>query len=384
MRYSDPDIERAFSLRSQYERWNEVLFAFLSAQSQSGIFPNEECALSVESAVAAWRQVSIDSNSVSQILVREETTKHDVAAFVEWLCAKDPHMARWVHFGTTASDVVDTANSLLIREVVRTVRADVVRLEHALVQSGSRNWSMMGRTHGKVAAPTSWGYVCAEHMAEVFEAAKDLDKVGSNLHLNMSGPTGWGAAFGERTRLAAARKLGLRPTDATTQVLPRHWLARTAEALAHVVLACERICLRFRLMAQDGVGELTSVKTEGQKGSSCMPHKINPVRAERVSGLARVVRSNVSVAYEDCLLWCERDISHSSAEREWLPQSFRLTRQILRDTTHVVQTWVPDPKVMRATVESSRDSYTLLCHKILSGSTREEAYNFLSNLDREA
>ena len=115
-----------------------------------------------------------------------------------------------------------------------------------------------------------------------------------------------------------------------------------------------------------------------------MPHKINPVRAERVSGLARVVRSNVSVAYEDCLLWCERDISHSSAEREWLPQSFRLTRQILRDTAHVVQTWVPDPKVMRATVESSRDSYTLLCHKILSGSTREEAYNFLSNLDREA
>jgi adenylosuccinate lyase len=367
-------MKRIWSDESRLSRWLEVELAALEGWAEVGAVPRE----AVETIRA--RAVAPSPERVAEI---EERTQHDVAAFVDAVAGDLGEEGRWLHYGLTSSDVLDTALALQVREA-----GDLILdgIEHALGAVArraeeQRETVMVGRTHGVHAEPITFG---AKLAGWAFELERDRERVGRALEGmrvgKLAGAVGtYGGGDPEVERIACER-LGLVPENAATQVVPRDRHAELLSALALCAASLERFSTEIRHLARTEVNEVQEPFGRGQKGSSAMPHKRNPVVAERICGLARIVRASASVGLENVPLWHERDISHSSAERVVIPDAFLALDYMLDRFAWLAAGLVVDAERMRANLDSSHAlvfSQRVLSALVASGLARDEAYRLV-------
>jgi adenylosuccinate lyase len=373
-RYSRPAMRTVWSEQSKLAGWLEVELAATDAWAELGIVPPEEA----EELRA--RAVAPIPARVAEI---EERTQHDLAAFVDAVAEQVGPTARWLHYGLTSSDVLDTALALQIRQAGELVCGGIDRGLAAVLRRAEehRHTAMAGRTHGVHAEPITFGVKLA---GWAFELSRGRDRLARALEETrvgkLSGTVGvYGGGNPEVERLVCER-LGLEREPAATQVVPRDRLAALLAALALVAASLERFATEIRHLARTEVREVMEPFGRGQKGSSAMPHKRNPVVAERLCGLARVVRAGASVGLEDVALWHERDISHSSAERIVLPDAFLALDYMLDRFAWLVEGLVVDAARMRHNLDASHGlvfSPRVLTALVESGLGRDDAYRLV-------
>jgi adenylosuccinate lyase len=334
----------------------------------------------VPSDVVSHIRADARAPSPDEVTRRERETGHDVAAFVDLVASGLGDDGRWFHYGLTSSDVLDTALSLSIQEAGALILEGLDRaFELVSVRAEEhRETVCMGRTHGVHAEPTTFGLKLA---GWAFALDRDRERVGravEGLRVGkLSGAVGQYAAVDPEVERVACERLGLDPAPSSTQILQRDRHAELLSALALVASSLERFATEIRHLARTEVREVEEPFTERQKGSSAMPHKRNPIVAERICGLARVVRANAVVGLENVTLWHERDISHSSAERVVLPDSFLAVDYALDRFAWLVEGLVVRPERMRANLDASHGLYAsqrLLLALVESGLARDDAY----------
>jgi adenylosuccinate lyase len=370
-RYSRPAMTRVWSDERRLERMLEVELAALDGWAALGVVPDD--------AVARIRDVARPPTA-EEIARRERETGHDVAAFVDAVAETLGEDGRWLHYGLTSSDVLDTALSLAVQEAGSVVLEGLERSFEAVAARAEehRETICMGRTHGVHAEPTTFGLKLA---GWAFALDRDRERVAravDGLRVGkLSGAVGQYAAVDPEVERIACERLGLEPAPSSTQILQRDRHAELLSTLALVASSLERFATEIRHLARTEVREVEEPFAVGQKGSSAMPHKRNPIVAERICGLARVVRANAVVGLENVALWHERDISHSSAERIVLPDSFLAVDYALDRFTWLIEGLVVRREQMRANVEASHGLYAsqrLLLALVESGLGRDEAY----------
>ena len=372
-RYEVPEVAAVWSDRTRMANWLEIELLAVEAWSELGAIPETDARTCRERA----------SFTVEAVNERERVTRHDVAAFVDVVAASIGEPGRWIHFGMTSSDVVDTGLALQLRAAVDVVLGDLERLIGAVKRRAleHRDTICIGRTHGVHAEPTSFGHKLAvfafqlDRDRERLRRTRDAVSVGA-----ISGVVGSYASVDSRVEERVCARLGLRPAEASTQVIQRDRHAEYMGALAVCASTLDALATEIRHLARTEVREVQEPFAEGQKGSSAMPHKRNPVVSERVSGLARVLRGQAVTALEDVTLWHERDISHSSAERLIFPDATGLLAFMLRDMTWVIDGLVVFPDRMRAQVDSFGGiafSQSVLLGLVDAGLARDEAYGIV-------
>jgi adenylosuccinate lyase len=367
-------MKRVWSEEGKLARWLEVELAALDAWAELGVVPAEAA------AEARARAVPPTPERVAEI---EERTQHDLAAFVDAVAEGLGPSGRWFHYGLTSSDVLDTATGLQVREAGALVLGGVDRSLEAVVRRAEehRDTVMAGRTHGVHAEPITFG---AKLAGWAFELERDRDRLARALEGmrvgKLAGAVGtYGGGDPDVERLACER-LGLVPEPVATQVVPRDRHAELLSALALTASSLDRFATEVRHLARTELREVQEPFRSGQKGSSAMPHKRNPVVAERISGLARVVRAAAAVGLENVPLWHERDISHSSAERVVLPDAFLALDYMLDRFAWLVEGLVVDPERMRRNLEASHGlvfSQRVLLALVGSGLSRDDAYRLV-------
>jgi adenylosuccinate lyase len=369
-RYALPEMSAVWSDRARLDNWLNIEILVVEAWARLGAVPEAD-------AREIRAKASFD---VDRVLELERVTKHDLAAFVQCVAESVGPAGRWVHFGLTSSDVLDTGLAMQLRSA-----ADLLlgRLEGLLgVVKGlvlaHRDTVMAGRTHGVLAEPTSFGHKVAlwafelDRDRERLRRAREAVSVGA-----ISGAVGTYAQVDPRIEEEVCAKLGLRPAEASNQIVARDRHAEYVSALAISATSLDAIATEIRHLARTEVREVQEPFDDGQKGSSAMPHKRNPVRCERITGLARVVRGNLQAALENAVLWHERDISHSSAERVILPDSTIALDFMLAETTEILQGLVVFPNRMRENLEAGGGlaySQNVLLALVDAGMDRERAY----------
>ncbi len=352
-------------------RWLDVELAALEGWADVGTIPRE----TVDEIAA--RAVAPTPDRVAEL---EERTQHDLAAFVDAVAERVGAGGRWLHYGLTSSDVLDTALALQVRDAGALVLAGLRRALDAVLEQAEahRDTVTVGRTHGVHAEPTTFGVKVAGWAFELDRDRERLERALEGMRVGkLAGAVGtYGGGDPEVERVACER-LGLVPETAATQVVPRDRHAELLSALALCAASLERFATEIRHLARTEVGEVAEPFRRGQKGSSAMPHKRNPVVSERICGLARVVRAGATVALENVALWHERDISHSSAERVVLPDAFCGLDYMLDRFAWVVGGLSVDVDRMRRNLDSSRGlvfSQRILLALVESGLGRDEAY----------
>ena len=364
-------MSRVWSEEAKLEQWLAVELAVLDAWAEVGIVPAESAR-----AVRARARVP----TPARIAELERTTNHDVAAFVDAVAGELGSEGRWFHYGLTSSDVLDTALSLTVQAGGALIRDGIERAASAVLMRAEehRETVTIGRTHGVHAEPTTFGL---KLVGWVFQLERDRDRLEralAGLRVGkLSGAVGTYATTSPEVERIACEALGLEPAPSSTQILQRDRHAELLAALAIVASSLERFALEIRHLARTEVREVEEPFTTGQKGSSAMPHKRNPIVAERICGLARLVRGYASVGLENVALWHERDISHSSAERVVLPDAFLAADYMLGRFTWLVEVLVVRPERMRANLEATGGlffSQRLLLALVESGLERDEAY----------
>jgi adenylosuccinate lyase len=370
-RYARPAMAKIWSDESRLAHWLDVELAALDAWAEVGAVPAEDVAEIRAHAVAP---------SPGRVAEIERVTDHDVAAFVDAVSEQLGPAGRWVHYGLTSSDVVDTALSLQIREAGRLIVDGIERALDAVVAQAEqhRHTICIGRSHGIHAEPTTFGWKLAGWVFELDRARTRLQRaLETNRIGQLSGTVGTYAQLEPEVERIACERLGLEPDPLSTQVIARDRHAELLTALALVATSLERFATEIRHLARTEVREVEEPFAQGMKGSSAMPHKRNPKVAERICGLARVVRANAFVGLENVPLWHERDISQSSAERVVIPDSF-LALDYMLDRFHwIVDGLVVYPERMRRNLEASHGlffSHRLLLALVESGLPRDEAY----------
>jgi len=369
-RYTLPEMGAIWTEQNRFQKWLDVEIAVCEVHAEMGTIPRE----AVE---VIKRKARFDVARINEI---ERTTRHDVIAFTTALAETIGPESRFVHYGLTSSDVVDTANALLMREAADLLRQDLERLGEALRRRAieHKDTLMMGRTHGIHAEVTTFGLVLALYYADNernkarLQRARDIVSVGK-----ISGAVGTFAHLDPEVEERVCAKLGLTPAPISTQVIQRDRHAELLSVLAIITASLEKIALEVRHLQRTEVREAQEPFSAGQKGSSAMPHKRNPVTAEQICGLARVVRANAQAGFENIALWHERDISHSSVERIILPDSCILTDYLLHKTEWLMDGLVINANRMRETVEALGGvtaSGQLLLALTNKGVTREDAY----------
>ncbi len=367
-------MARIWSDEGKLERWLEVELAALDAWAEVGAVPPE---------AAQKIRAKAQAPTPARVAEIEEKTHHDVAAFVDAVAGELGPAGRWFHYGLTSSDVVDTSLALQLRAAGELILAGLDRCFDAVVIRADehRLTLTMGRTHGVHAEPTTFGLKLVVWAFELDRArqrvARALDGVRAG---KLSGAVGNYAAIDPEVERLACERLGLEPEPAATQVIQRDRHADLLAALAVAAASLERFALEIRHLARTEVAEVEEPFGMGQKGSSAMPHKRNPVVAERICGLARVVRAAALVGFENVALWHERDISHSSAERIVIPDAFLALDYMLDRFGWLVEGLVVRPEQMRRNLESSRGvffSQRLLLALVDSGLSRDEAYRLV-------
>jgi adenylosuccinate lyase len=346
-RYTRPEMGAVWSDENRYRKWLDVELAVCEAWAELGRIPAQSLQKIKEKATF----------SVSRIEEIERTVKHDVIAFLEAVGEHVGEDARYIHIGLTSYDVVDTALSLLIKESLGKVLRDLVRLRGVIKDQALRHKKtiMMGRTHGVHAEPITFGVKLLVWYEEIGRHEARLERALEAISVGrISGSVGTYIHLEPRVEEIALRRLGLEPAKVSTQVLQRDRHAEVLFTLALLGASLDKFATELRHLQKTEVLELEEPFTRGQKGSSSMPHKKNPVRAERVSGLSRILRGNLLVALENIPLWHERDISHSSAERVILPDSFILADYLLSETTDIIGSWAVREDRMRQNIEATK------------------------------
>ena len=370
-RYSRPEMTRVWSEEAKLERWLAVELAALDAWAQIGVVP----APAADAIKRAARPPS-----PARVAELERTTNHDVAAFVDAVAEGLGPDGRWLHYGLTSSDVVDTALSLAVQDAGSTILAG---LERALVAVAARarehrDTLTIGRTHGVHAEPTTFGLKLAGWAFQLDRDRQRLDRALEGMRVGkLSGAVGTYATTTPEVERLACEALGLAPAPSSTQILQRDRHAELLSALALLAASLERFALEIRHLARTEVREVEEPFGTGQKGSSAMPHKRNPIVSERLCGLARVVRGYAAVGLENVALWHERDISHSSAERVVVPDAFLAVDYMLDRFAWLVEGLIVRPERMRANLEATGGlffSQRLLLALVESGLDRDVAY----------
>ncbi len=373
-RYSRPEMAGVWSDERKLARWLDVELAALEAWAELGGVPEE--------AVAEIR-ARAKPPTAEQVAELERETQHDVAAFVDAVAAEVGTAGRWVHHGLTSSDVVDTGLSLQVRDAGQLLLAGLERAFEGVVAKAVRHKDdvCIGRTHGVHAEPTTFGLKLGGWAFELDRARRRLSRALETMRVGkLSGAVGTYAATDPELERLACERLGLEPDPVSTQIVQRDRHAELLAALALVAASLEKFALEIRHLARTEVGEVAEPFGKGQKGSSAMPHKRNPVVAERICGLARVVRANALVGLENVALWHERDISHSSAERVVIPDSFLALDYMLDRFAWLVEGLDVRPERMLRNLESTRGlffSQRLLLALVESGLARADAYRLV-------
>jgi adenylosuccinate lyase len=373
-RYSRPAMARVWSDEGKLARWLAVELAALDAWAELGVVPAEAAARIRERA---------EPPSPERVAEIEARTHHDLAAFVDAVGEQLGEDGRWFHYGLTSSDVVDTALALQVREAGALVLQGLDRTLAAVVARAEehRETLTIGRTHGVHAEPTTFGLKLAVWAFELDRAGVRVAEALEGIRVGkLSGAVGNYAATDPELERIACERLGLEPAPASTQVLQRDRHAAVLAALAIAAASLEKFALEIRHLARTEVREVEEPFGRGQKGSSAMPHKRNPVVAERICGLARVVRGAALVGFENVALWHERDISHSSAERVVVPDAFLALDYMLDRFAWLVEGLVIRPEQMRRNLDASHGlffSQRVLLALVAAGLARDDAYRIV-------
>jgi adenylosuccinate lyase len=372
-RYTHPEMGRIWSDQRRYETWLLVEIAAAEAMAAAGIIP----------ADAAREIRERGAFDIPRIDAIEQTTQHDVIAFTTAVAEKVGPSARWLHFGLTSSDVIDTAQALQMREACDLVLKDLDALSEAVRDRAQehRRTPMIGRTHGVHAEPMTFGLKLALWYAELQRDVERVRRARATIGVGkLSGAVGTFAHLPPSIEADVCRRLGLEPAPVASQVIQRDRHAELLAALAITAASLEKFALEIRGLQKTEIGEVEEPFGKGQKGSSAMPHKRNPIGCEQVVGMARLVRGNAHAALENVALWHERDISHSSVERVILPDSFILVDHMLRRMTRIVRGMVVHADRMRENLDRSRGvvfSGTVLLELARKGISREQAYEWV-------
>jgi len=372
-RYTSPEMGRLWSDQRKYETWLQVETAAAEAMARAGIVP-------MEAARDIRERGRFDVARIEEI---EQVTQHDVIAFTTAVAEYVGPSARWLHFGLTSSDVIDTAQALQMREACDVILTGLDGLMRAVRARADehRQTPMIGRTHGVHAEPMTFGLKLALWHAELARDVARVRRARETISVGkLSGAVGTFAHIPPAIEADTCRTLGLEPASVASQVIQRDRHAELLAALAITASTLEKDALEIRGLQKTEIGEVEEPFAKGQKGSSAMPHKRNPIGCEQIVGLARLVRANAGAAFENNALWHERDISHSSVERVILPDSFIALDHMLRRFTRIVAGMVVYPDRMRENLERSRGvvfSGTVLLELARRGASREQAYEWV-------
>ena len=372
-RYTRPEMGRVWSDENKFKKWLEVEIAAAEAEADAGLIPKS-------AAGAIRRRGRFDVNRILEI---EKRVKHDVIAFTTNVAEHVGRQARYLHYGLTSNDVVDTAQALLVREASELLLAGLRRLGQVLKKRAFefKDTPMVGRTHGIHAEPITFGCKLAIWYAENQRNAERLSYAAEQMRVGkISGAVGTYAHLTPAIEKKICAKLGLRPAPVSSQILQRDRHAFYLCTLAVVAASLEKMALEVRNLQRTEVREVEEYFEPEQKGSSAMPHKRNPATAEQICGLARVVRANAQAGLENVALWHERDISHSSVERVILPDSTILLDYMLHKTTQLIETLLVYPERMRENLGLLKGlifSGQLLLELAEKGASREDAYGWV-------
>lgn len=369
-RYTNPAMGALWNEQRRFDMWLAVELAAADAMAEAGIIP-------ADAARELRAKAAFDVARIDEI---EKVTQHDVIAFTTAVAEHAGPAARWLHFGLTSSDVVDTALAMQMRDATDLILDLLAKLREAIRARAleHRRTPMIGRTHGVHAEPMTFGLKLALWYAEVgrniarVTRARDAIAVGK-----ISGAVGTFAHLGPEIEAAVCARLGLAAAPVSSQVIQRDRHAELMTALAITGASLEKFALEIRGLQKTEIGEVEEPFAKGQKGSSAMPHKRNPIGCEQIVGLARLLRGNAMAALENVALWHERDISHSSVERVILPDTFIALDHMLRRFTRIVTGMVVYPERMKENLARSRGvvfSGTVLLELARRGLSREQAY----------
>ncbi|MEO8259224.1 MAG: adenylosuccinate lyase [Acidobacteriota bacterium] len=372
-RYTHPEMGRIWSDQHRYQTWLLVETAAAEAMADAGIIPPE-------AARDIRQRGAFDVARIEEI---ERTTQHDVIAFTTAVAEHVGPSGRWLHFGLTSSDVIDTAQALQMRDACDIILEDLDGLAAAVRDRAfeHRRTPMIGRTHGVHAEPMTFGLKLALWYSEIGRAIERVRRGRAVISVGkLSGAVGTFAHLPPDIEAAVCRALGLTAAAVASQVIQRDRHAELLAALAITAASLEKFALEVRGLQKTEIGEVEEPFAKGQKGSSAMPHKRNPIGCEQIVGLARLVRANCHAGFENIALWHERDISHSSVERVILPDSFIALDHMLRRFTRITRWLVVNPGRMRENLERSRGvvfSGTVLLELARRGVSREQAYEWV-------
>ena len=367
-RYTSNEMAAVWSEPNKYAVWARVECEVMKAQGARGTVPKD-----------LWRALDVTVlPTPEQVHTEELILKHDVMAFIEaWRQNTDNReIHRWLHYGLTSSDIVETGQAILLSQANWLVLNAGYNLLVALIDHAFeyRDTIRLGRTHGQAAEPTTWGYRVADFAFAVNRGLERIIVTTEGVQTaHISGPLGNYAHVSRAVELDVAKALELNAPDSATQVLMRDSLGAWAYAMASLVSICDAVALEIRHGQRHEVRELFEGKAPGQQGSSSMPHKANPITSEKIAGLARLARSYVMPITEGIALWHERDISHSSVERVALPDLCAITEHVLLCTTDLIRNLQVNVAQMRYNT-TTQGSATMLNKYIREGATRKEAY----------
>ncbi|EJL47394.1 adenylosuccinate lyase [Brevibacillus agri] len=370
-RYSRPEMRAIWTEENKFKAWLEVEILACEAWSKLGVIPEED-------VKKLWEKASFDIKRIYEI---EEETRHDVVAFTRAVSETLGEEKKWVHYGLTSTDVVDTALSYLLRQANEILEKDIEDFIAILADKARehKDTVCMGRTHGVHAEPTTFGLKLALWHEEMkrnlarFRAAKKEVAYGK-----ISGAVGTYANIDPFVEAYVCEKLGLTPAPISTQTLQRDRHAEYMATLALIATSLEKFATEIRGLQKSEMREVEEAFAKGQKGSSAMPHKRNPIGSENICGLARVIRGHMLTSYENVSLWHERDISHSSAERVILPDATQALNYMLRRFMNIVKNLTVFPENMKRNMDRTFGliySQQVMLKLIEKGMSREQAYD---------
>ncbi|MFC6170128.1 adenylosuccinate lyase [Loigolactobacillus jiayinensis] len=372
-RYTRPEMGHIWTDQNRYQAWLEVETLADEAWAEIGEVPKAD-------AVKIRQNATFDVTRIAEL---EKQTKHDVVAFTRDVSESLGPEKKWVHYGLTSTDVVDTAFGYLMKQANDLIRQDIQNLIDVLAKQAKtyKYTVMMGRTHGVHAEPTTFGLRMAQWYAEMKRNQERFEHAAKGVEAGkISGAVGTFANIPPFVEAYVTEHLGIRAQDISTQILPRDLHAEYVATMALIATSIERFATEVRSLQRTEIHEVEEFFAAGQKGSSAMPHKRNPIGSENVTGLARVIRGHMLTAYEDVPLWHDRDISHSSAERIIIPDTTSLLDYILHRFTKILDTLTIFPEKMRSNMDVTYGliySQRVMLKLIESGMSREAAYDLV-------
>ena len=373
-RYISNEINSIWNDQNRFNTWKLVQEKFVETLEQLNI-----------AEVGVAEKIRKAEVTKDEVYKREEITNHDLASFVDILQEKVGEGSNWIHYGLTSSDVVDTANSILILQSIGIVEESINNLLSILQERAiqEKDTVIIGRTHGVYAEETFLGNIFGNWHLEIQRSLKRIENSKNNIAIGkLSGPVGNHSVVSEKMEKLTLEKLDLAPETFANQIVSRDRYAEVISALGILASTYERIATNIRSYQRSEISEMFEAFKEGQKGSSAMPHKKNPIGSERISGLARIVRSYVNTSLENMVLWNERDISNSSVERIILPDAFHLISFMTSELNSIISNLIVNYEQINKNLTNAKNksmSQKLLSHLVTKGVDRDTAYRKLQD-----